>query len=179
MLGEKAERRSVAPISSAAEWKRFLKISRRVGSTRTGSPPSGWGQENLAVGIDARSPSRRYKRRGAVFSDHRGARKPVPCVKPIALDPFRPSHTPRKQASSLTAPTWPLRLRRTRDPWQGWLLGPPRRATAHVDHLDRACSIGVTVSALVRCVKRCHEVAGGGDAQFVSLSDVAQIQPAF
>src|SRR5437879_9853846 len=104
MLGEKAERRSVAPISSAAEWKRFLKISRRVGSTRTGSPPSGWGQENLAVGIDARSPSGRHKRRGAVFSDHRGARKPVSRVQPIALDPFLSTRSRLKPTSYLPAP---------------------------------------------------------------------------
>src|SRR5712692_437802 len=38
MLGEKAERRSAAPISSATEWKRFLKISRRVGSKFIGAP---------------------------------------------------------------------------------------------------------------------------------------------
>src|ERR1700691_3242854 len=32
MFGENAERRRLAPISSATEWYRFLKISSRVGS---------------------------------------------------------------------------------------------------------------------------------------------------
>src|SRR2546428_1522192 len=101
MLGEKAERRSVAPISSAAEWKRFLKISRRVGSTRTRSPPSGWGQENLALGIHARSPSGRHKRRGAVFRDHPGAPKPGSRLQATALRPFFPPRTRRKQPPNL------------------------------------------------------------------------------
>src|SRR5579862_2717451 len=35
MLGENAVRRSAAPISSAIEWKRFLKISSSMGSRRT------------------------------------------------------------------------------------------------------------------------------------------------
>ena len=34
MLGEKAVRRRAAPISSAMEWKRFLKISSSIGSRR-------------------------------------------------------------------------------------------------------------------------------------------------
>ena len=37
MLGENAVRRNAAPISSAMEWKRFLKISSSMGSRRMGA----------------------------------------------------------------------------------------------------------------------------------------------
>src|SRR5437870_13248241 len=45
MLGENAERRRAAPISSATEWKRFLKISSSAELTRmisgsAGAPPA-------------------------------------------------------------------------------------------------------------------------------------------
>src|SRR5258706_386571 len=44
MLGEKAERRSAAPISSAIEWKRFLKTSSSMAS------------RGIAVECTARTP---------------------------------------------------------------------------------------------------------------------------
>src|SRR5574340_1140690 len=69
MFGEKAARRSAAPISSATEWKRFLKISRRVGSNRK----SGLFcmQDEIPITIYAGPPARRYERCGTVF-DHDG-----------------------------------------------------------------------------------------------------------
>src|ERR1700730_9145813 len=86
MFGENADRRNAAPISSATEWKMFLNISSRVGSTfgaRRGwvcgfrlvlgpigprficiCPP------DLAIGIHLNLPPCRYQRCRAVFGNH-------------------------------------------------------------------------------------------------------------
>src|SRR5215475_445786 len=64
MFGENADRRSAAPISSATEWKTFLKISSRVGSTRlaglvrcTAARLSRLTQQNLARRLDIVQPT--------------------------------------------------------------------------------------------------------------------------
>src|SRR5258708_40340426 len=88
MFGENAERRSAAPISSATEWKMFLNISRRVGSilgtrgdrartsrlvlARMGPRFFGFGQQDLAIGIDLGSPARGHQGCRTVFGDHGG-----------------------------------------------------------------------------------------------------------
>ena len=53
MFGENAVRRSAAPISSAMEWKIFLKISSSIGSRSicTGSVRQAWTQICIDIGI--------------------------------------------------------------------------------------------------------------------------------
>src|SRR5579875_2957677 len=64
MLGEKADRRSAAPISSAIEWKRFLNISSSAGSIRIVS------QHQIQMGVHSARKARRNNRCGTVFHDH-------------------------------------------------------------------------------------------------------------
>src|SRR5580700_4228116 len=73
MFGEKAERRRPAPISSATEWKRLLKISSIMGSTcrvigfRALVLRSG--QNNVLVCVHICMPTRQHHRRRAVIGD--------------------------------------------------------------------------------------------------------------
>src|SRR5580692_5937817 len=68
MLGEKAERRKAAPISSAMEWKRLLKISSSAGSSlriiRLMCAPL---QDQIAFTIHPAAKVRRHHRGGAVL----------------------------------------------------------------------------------------------------------------
>src|ERR1700683_3111128 len=76
MLGEKADRRSAPPISSATEWQRFLKISRRIGSKVERMWLSS--RENqVCVSVHAAAPTGRENRGAAVFGDDGGAAKGV------------------------------------------------------------------------------------------------------
>src|SRR5580692_877692 len=102
MFGENAERRSAAPISSATEWKIFLNISSRVGSTfgarkacsRESRLPVArmcprlcWlGQQDLAIAIDSGPPACRNQRRRAVLRNHSGAREGITAAQLFAID---------------------------------------------------------------------------------------------
>src|SRR5215472_9793517 len=79
MLGENAERRRAAPISSATEWKMFWNTARRRGSggsrlaVITPRIPGRHPEVDLTVPIDAGAPAGRYQRSRAVLGDHRGS----------------------------------------------------------------------------------------------------------
>src|SRR5229473_2414560 len=73
MLGENAVRRSAAPISSAMEWKRFLKTSSSTGSRRMRrSVPEtcGW---SLVVGRSPRAPG--YTATGLLCRRYQGGQR--------------------------------------------------------------------------------------------------------
>src|SRR4051812_22067742 len=67
MLGEKAVRFSVAPISSAMAWKRLLKTSSLTGSTRMECPPD---QHQIQMLIYLTSEIRKDQRCRTVFADN-------------------------------------------------------------------------------------------------------------
>src|SRR5216683_904825 len=97
MLGENADRRSAAPISSATEWKIFLKISSRVGSTRPRPlvlariprPLPGLPQQHLAIGVHVGPPAAWHQRRSAIFRYHRWPGEGIPRPKRLPHDQSR------------------------------------------------------------------------------------------
>src|ERR1700719_3540812 len=85
MLGENAERRRTAPISSAMEWKIFLNISNLVGSglrivlriNSWGTLQLFWRQQKLAVVVHTCFPVRMNQRGGTVLGHNRWARENI------------------------------------------------------------------------------------------------------
>src|SRR5262245_7734445 len=91
MFGENAERRKAAPISSAMEWKTFLKTSRSMAfgkglflamARRTFREP---GEMDLSVGVDTCSPVCGNQRCGAVFRDDGWTNELVAVTKNLAI----------------------------------------------------------------------------------------------
>src|SRR5947207_986936 len=93
MLGENAERRRAAPISSATEWKRFLKISSSAELTRmisgsAGAPPAPCSASlhyQIRILVHAAAPVWWDNRGRAVLDDDCGPPEPGAGPQSLAL----------------------------------------------------------------------------------------------
>src|SRR5579863_12848 len=177
MLGEKAERRSAAPISSATEWKRFLKISSSAASTRMLS------QHQVAVFIHIAGPVRRHDGGRAVLDDDGGScefratGQPLAVVKQrlrsllaepdgLSLDHCR-SYVATTQLSSLATRRGLRRLRRRHNQPQ-----------PQVGDFEWPFRTRVSVGTLVFAMKPLAKVAGEGHRKLIGLARVANVEPA-
>src|SRR5579863_2112336 len=177
MLGEKAERRSAAPISSATEWKRFLKISSSAASTRMLS------HHQVAVFIHIAGPVRRDDGGRAVLHDDGGTRDFSPNGQPFSVVERRLKGL-LAEPDRLSFDDGGARLAVERPDATATRRGLRRLRRRHnqpqpqVDNFEWPLRTRVSVGSLVFAMKPLAKVAGERHRKLVGLARVANVEPA-
>src|SRR5262245_21437992 len=177
MLGEKAVRLRVAPISSAIAWKRLLKISSWTGSVRIefrylGNRP-GIFQDEVQISIHHTSEVRRYQRSRTVLTNNRGTLNHVTVAKHGAVV-YRCAHSPVIDPNRLC-----LHRYRSAALFRRFLkfrfFSPANKSTSHIDQLYRTATVCISVAALVCFMKSFCEIRLEFQHQFIGLSTITKV----